>query len=164
MISNLQWYVTRKRHETYSVHLPVWTEATGCPTRGPLVIRILILNYHNYKNTFFANFHNISHYTYHCVRKLPTVRILSTNTGSKTYRTVRLPAVLHGCETLSLTIRKEDRLRVLESRVLRKICGPKGWELTAQYRWLHSEGRHDYPPYQMLVTWTFQGGCDWWGM
>jgi hypothetical protein len=46
---------------------------------------------------------------------------------------VFLPAVLHGCETWSPTLRKEDRLRVLESRVLRKICGPKGWELTAQY-------------------------------
>jgi hypothetical protein len=29
---------------------------------------------------------------------------------------------------------KEDRIRVLESRVLRKICGPKGWELTVNCR------------------------------
>ena len=45
-----------------------------------------------------------------------------------------LHAVLHGRESWSPTLRKEDGLRVLESRVLRKMCRPKGWELTANYR------------------------------
>jgi hypothetical protein len=42
------------------------------------------------------------------------------------YRTVILPVVLYGCETWSLTLREEHRLRVFENRVLRKIFGPKG--------------------------------------
>jgi hypothetical protein len=33
--------------------------------------------------------------------------------------------LLYGCETWSLTLREESRLRVLENRVLRRICGPK---------------------------------------
>jgi hypothetical protein len=37
------------------------------------------------------------------------------------YRTVILPFVLYGCETWSLRLRDERRLRVLENRVLRKI-------------------------------------------
>jgi hypothetical protein len=36
-----------------------------------------------------------------------------------------LPVVLYGCETLSLILREEHRLRVFENRVLRKIFGPK---------------------------------------
>jgi len=41
------------------------------------------------------------------------------------YRTVILPVVLCGCETWSLTLREERRLRVFENRVLRRIFGPK---------------------------------------
>jgi hypothetical protein len=43
----------------------------------------------------------------------------------KIYRTVILPLVLYGCETWSLTLREEQRLRVFENRVLRRIFGPK---------------------------------------
>ena len=42
------------------------------------------------------------------------------------YRTIILPVVLYGCETWSLTLREECRLRVFENRVLRIIFGPKG--------------------------------------
>jgi hypothetical protein len=38
--------------------------------------------------------------------------------------------VLYGCETLSLTLREENRLRVFENRVLRRIFGPKKDEVT----------------------------------
>jgi hypothetical protein len=40
------------------------------------------------------------------------------------YGTKILPVVLYGCETLSLILREEHRLRVFENRVLRLICGP----------------------------------------
>jgi hypothetical protein len=43
---------------------------------------------------------------------------------------VRIPVVLYGCETLSLTLREEHRLRVFENRVLRRIFGPKRDEVT----------------------------------
>jgi hypothetical protein len=53
-------------------------------------------------------------------------RLISKNLKIKIYKTVILPVVLYGCETWSLTLREEHRLRVFENRVLRKIFGPKG--------------------------------------
>jgi len=41
------------------------------------------------------------------------------------YGTIILPVVLYGCETWSLTLREERRLRVFENMVLRRIFGPK---------------------------------------
>ena len=48
----------------------------------------------------------------------------------KIYRIIILPVVLYGCETWSLTLREERRLRVFENRVLRGIFGPKRDEVT----------------------------------
>jgi hypothetical protein len=45
----------------------------------------------------------------------------------------------YGCETWSLTLRKERRLRVFENRVLRRVFGPKRDEVTGKWRKLHSE-------------------------
>jgi hypothetical protein len=42
----------------------------------------------------------------------------------KIHRTVILHIVLSGCETLSLILRDENRLRVFENRVLRGVFGP----------------------------------------
>jgi hypothetical protein len=47
--------------------------------------------------------------------------------------------VLYGCETWSLTLREEYRLRVFENRVLRRIFGPKRDEVTGERRKLHNE-------------------------
>jgi hypothetical protein len=46
---------------------------------------------------------------------------------------------LCGCETWSLTLREEHRLRVFESRVLRRIFGPKKDEVTGEWKRLHKE-------------------------
>jgi hypothetical protein len=43
-----------------------------------------------------------------------------------------LPVVLCGCETWSLTLREEHRMRVFENRVLRRIFGPKKDEVTRE--------------------------------
>ena len=48
----------------------------------------------------------------------------------KIYRTVILPVLLCGCNAWSLTLREEQRLRVFENRVLRKLFGPKKDEMT----------------------------------
>jgi len=61
----------------------------------------------------------------------------------KIYRNVILPVVLYGCETLSLTLREERRLRVFENRVLRRVFGPKGDEATGEWRKLHNEELSD---------------------
>jgi len=48
----------------------------------------------------------------------------------KIYKTIILPVVSYGCETWSLRLREERRLRVFENGVLRGMCGPKGDEVT----------------------------------
>jgi hypothetical protein len=52
------------------------------------------------------------------------------NIKIKIYRNIMLPVVLYGCETWSLTLREECRLRVFENKVLRRIFGPKWDEIT----------------------------------
>jgi hypothetical protein len=69
--------------------------------------------------------------------------LLSKNIKSKIYRTIILPAVLYGCETWSFSLREEDRLRVFENRVLRRIFGPKRDEVTGEWRRLHNEELND---------------------
>jgi hypothetical protein len=59
----------------------------------------------------------------------------------KIYKTIILPGVLYGCETWSLTLREEHRLRVFENKVLR-IFGPKGDEVIGGWRKLHNEELH----------------------
>jgi hypothetical protein len=54
-----------------------------------------------------------------------------------------LPVILCGCETWSLTLREEHRLRVFENKVLRRIFGPKRDEETVGWRKLHNEELHD---------------------
>ena len=61
------------------------------------------------------------------------------NLCSQIYRTIILPVVLDGCETWSLTLREEHRLRVFENRVLRRIFGPKRDGVTGEWRKLHNE-------------------------
>jgi len=58
-----------------------------------------------------------------------------------------LSVVLYGCETSSLTLREERRLRVFEKRVLRRIFGPKRDEVTGEWRNLQNEELNDlYSP------------------
>ena len=60
----------------------------------------------------------------------------------KTYKTIILPVVLYGCETWSLTLREERRLRVFKNKVLRKIIRAKKHEITSAWRKLHNAELH----------------------
>jgi hypothetical protein len=50
---------------------------------------------------------------------------------------------LYGCETWSVTLREEHRLREFDNRVLRGIFGPKRGEVTGEWRKLHNEELYD---------------------
>jgi hypothetical protein len=63
-----------------------------------------------------------------------------------------LPAVLCGCETWSLTLSEEHRLRVFENRVLRRIFGPKKDEVTGGRRKLHNEELHGLYSSPIIIT------------
>jgi hypothetical protein len=66
-------------------------------------------------------------------------RLLSRNVKVKIYKTITLPVVLYGCDTWSLTLIEEHRLKALENRVLWRIFGPKEDKVTGEWRKLHSE-------------------------
>jgi hypothetical protein len=61
----------------------------------------------------------------------------------RTYKTIILLVVLYGCETWSLTVREEYKLRVFENRVLRRIFGQKRDGVTGGWRKLHNEVLHN---------------------
>jgi len=69
--------------------------------------------------------------------------MLSKNIKIKIYRTISFLVVLYECETWSLTLREEHRLRVFEKRVLRRIFGHKRDEVTGVWRKLHNEELND---------------------
>ena len=54
-----------------------------------------------------------------------------------------MPVVLYGCETWSLTLRKEKKLRVFENMVLRRIFGTRRDEVTGEWRIIHNEELND---------------------
>ena len=61
----------------------------------------------------------------------------------KSAKYVMLPVVLYGCETWSLTLREERRLRVFKNGVLRKIFGSERDEVIREFRGLYSEDLYD---------------------
>ena len=71
---------------------------------------------------------------YHSVQNPLSSSLLSKNLNIE----IILPVVLYGCETWSLTLREERRLRAFESRVLRRIFVPKRDEVTGEWRKLHN--------------------------
>ena len=75
---------------------------------------------------------------YHSVQNLLSSRLLSKNIKIRRYKTIILPVVLYGCETWSLTLREEHKLRVLKS-----MFGLKRDEVTGGWRKLHNEELHN---------------------
>ena len=80
---------------------------------------------------------------YHSLQNLLSPMLLSKNLKIKIYRTIILPVHLYRCETCSLTLREERRLRLFENRVLKKVFGPKRDEVTGEWRKLHNEELND---------------------
>jgi len=73
------------------------------------------------------------------VQNLLSSRLLSKNLKIKIYRNIIVPVVLYGCETWSLTLREERKLKVFENMVLRRIFGPRRDEVTGEWRRLHND-------------------------
>ena len=80
---------------------------------------------------------------YYSVQNLLSSSWLSKTLKIKIYRTIILTVVLYGCETWSLILREERRLRVFENRVLRRVFGRKRDEVTGEWRKLHNEKLRD---------------------
>jgi len=76
-------------------------------------------------------------------RKTNLMHNLSSVYFVKIYRTIILPVVLYGCETWSLTMQEERKLRVFENIVLRRIFGPRRDEVMQEWRRLHNVKLND---------------------
>jgi hypothetical protein len=81
------------------------------------------------------------------VQNLLSSRLLSKNTKIRVYRAIIIPVVLYG----SVTLREEQRLRVFENRVLRRIFGPKRDEATRDWRRRHNEELNDVYSSQNII-------------
>ena len=76
---------------------------------------------------------------YHSVQNILSSHLLSKHIKIRIYRTQMLPVVLFGCETGSLTLREEHKLRVFETRILRRIFWPQRDKVTGEWKRLKEE-------------------------
>ena len=77
------------------------------------------------------------------MQNLLSSRLLSKNLKIKIYRTIILAVALYGCETWSLTLREDRKLRVSDNMVLRRIFGPRRDEVTGEWRRLYNDELND---------------------
>jgi hypothetical protein len=80
---------------------------------------------------------------WHSIQNLLSSRLLSKSVRIRKFKPIILQVVLYGCESCSLTLREEHRLRVFENRVLRRIFGRRGDEMTREWKKLHNEELFD---------------------
>ena len=85
---------------------------------------------------------NMGNACYYSLEKILSSHLHSKKYKVNTYKTIILPVVLYGCETWSLMLREEHRLRVFENIILRKIYGAKRDEFTGEWRKLHNAELH----------------------
>ena len=64
---------------------------------------------------------------------------LSEDLKNNIYRTLIMPVVFYGCETWSLIFREERKLRLFQNMVLRRIFGPRRYDVTGEKRRLLNE-------------------------
>jgi hypothetical protein len=82
---------------------------------------------------------NLGNACYHSLQKLFAFRMLYKKVKLEYTKLYFFLAVLYGCETWSLLLRKEHRLKICENRVLRRISEPKRVERIGGWRTLHNE-------------------------
>ena len=90
---------------------------------------------------------------HHLVQNILSSSLLYKNLKIKIYRIIILPVVLYGCDTWSLALREERRLRVFEKGTLRRILGPMRDVLMEEWRKLHNEVLNDLHSSPSIVRW-----------
>ena len=85
---------------------------------------------------------NMGNACYYSLEKILSSHLLSKKLKINTYKTIISPVLLYGCETWSLTLRDEHRLRVFENKVLRKIFGANKDKVTGEWGKLHNAELH----------------------
>jgi hypothetical protein len=88
---------------------------------------------------------------------------VTTYAANRIYKSIILSVVLYGCETLSLTLTKEHRLRAFENRVLGRLFVPKRDKVAGAWRELHNEELHDLYSSSSIIRMTKFRGMSWAG-
>jgi hypothetical protein len=88
---------------------------------------------------------------YLSVQNLLSSRLLSKNVKVGINKFIILPLILYECETWSLILREEHKLRVFENRALRRIFGPKWVEVTGGWKKLHNEELRDFYSLPIII-------------
>jgi len=101
------------------------------------------LNNHNSVDEEIKSRSKSGNACYYSVQNLLSSTLLSKNMKVKIPRSEIFPVVLYGCETWSLVLREERKLRVFEEWMLRRIFGPKRDEITEEWRKLRNEELND---------------------
>jgi hypothetical protein len=97
---------------------------------------------------------NSGNVCYRSVKNLVSFCRLTKDVKIGIYKTVILPVVLYACETWTLTLREENRMRVFEKRVLRD-------EVTGEWRKLHNEQLYDLYSSPSIIRMTKLGRMRW---
>jgi hypothetical protein len=79
--------------------------------------------------------------------------VWETGQNASNYASTSRFKQVYGCETWSLTLREERRLRVFEYRVLRRVFGPKRDEVTGEWRNYIMRSPVICTPYPILCGW-----------
>jgi hypothetical protein len=101
------------------------TDNSSSETEEQLKYLRTTVTYQNYIQKEIKSRYMSRNACYHSVQNLLSYSLISKNVKIKIHRTIILLVVVHGCETWSLILREERRLRVFENRLLRRIFGPK---------------------------------------
>jgi hypothetical protein len=101
---------------------------------------------------------NLGNPLYHSVQNLLSSHLLPKNLKIKIYKTIILPVVLYECESWSLVLR-ENRLRVCENRVLRRIFGAKMEEMVRGWKRQHNEELHILYASPRRMRWMGHAPC-----
>jgi hypothetical protein len=91
---------------------------------------------------------------YHSIHSLLSSGLLSKNVKFRIYKSIILPVVLYGYETLSLTLKEDHRLKMFEKSMLRKIYGLKRDEVTGCWSKLHNEELHNLYSLPSIIRMT----------
>jgi hypothetical protein len=93
---------------------------------------------------------NLGYDCYHLMQNFLSYSFLPKNLKIKIYKTIIVSVVLYGCNTWSLRLRGERRLRLFENRALMRIFGPKRYEVTGEWRKQHKEELMICTPHPVL--------------
>ena len=101
----------------------------------PVSSRLYVLLLSIYIYIYFATTQQAAVWTHYVLRTVS----FKTSKFIKDLWTEGAAVILYGCETWSLTLRKQHRLRVFVNRVPREVLGPGTYEVTGEWRRLHNE-------------------------